>query len=158
MYPDDGCIEPVLHIVTHIPINQEEVVMTKDSISWSSNYNTIEVNPNDLNRLMELVFHDKIADKAFNNRETRIAPGIPNNHVGNIRIDHDYMTAVKALYQGHTVQIFNWDINIERVNEVFQGSERERFMINMPDGMPGIIASEVYELLESYNIDMLPHL
>ena len=127
-------------------------------IPWSSNYNTIEVNPDDLTKLLKLVFHDQIADKAFDNTYTRVAPGVPVNHIGNIRIDHDYQTALKALYQGHTVQIFNWDINIERVCENFQNSKSEKFIINMPDGMPGIIASEVYELLKSHNIGLIYHL
>jgi hypothetical protein len=96
-------------------------------IPWSSNYNTIEVNPDDLTELLTLVFHGQIANK--------------------------------ALYQGHSVQIFNWDINIERVcDNVVGNSRNERFIITMPDGMPGIIASEVYELLKSHNIGLIYHL
>jgi hypothetical protein len=128
-------------------------------IPWSSNYNTIEVNPDDLTELLTLVFHGQIANKAFDNTYTRVAPGVPVNHIGNIRIDHDHQTAIKALYQGHSVQIFNWDINIERVcDNVVGNSRNERFIITMPDGMPGIIASEVYELLKSHNIGLIYHL
>tara|TARA_R100000808_G_C2113765_1_gene127058 strand:+ start:529 stop:960 length:432 start_codon:yes stop_codon:yes gene_type:complete len=140
------------------PFKLYDTDLNDDHISWSSNYNAIEVKPDDIPQLMTLVFHDNIADKAFNNSDTHVAPGVPSNHIGNMKIEHDYRTAVKALYQGHSVQIFNWDINIDRVHEVFQDSERERFVITMPDGMPGIIASEVYELLKSHNIGLRYHL
>jgi len=128
-----------------------------DDIPWSSNYNAIEVNPEDLEKLMTLVFHDKIAD-AFRRSDTHVAPGVPDNHINDRRIEYDYITAVKALYQGHSIQIFNWDINIEMVRENFINSQKERFMITMPDGMPGYIAEEIWTVLRPEGIGMIYHL
>ena len=130
----------------------------KDSIiPWRSNYNTIEVCHEDVPQLMDLIFHENIAN-AFNNDDTHVAPGIPSNHIGNTAIKYDRTSAVKALNEGHTIQIFNWDINISKFVDQARPNDIPRFIINMPDGMPGVIASEVYELLKSNNIGLTFHL
>ena len=80
-----------------------------DDIPWSSNYNMIEVNPDDIDKLNGIAKTRSFKNIAFD-----------------VNIEYD-------------------DIN-------------HRYLINMPDGMPGIIASEVYELLKSHNIGLRYHL
>ena len=130
-----------------------------DNVPWSSNYNMIEVNPDDIPKLMELVFKDKMyLGGGIGENIMHIAPGVPDNHLPNgQRVDYsndqDYMLAVDALHRGDKIQIFNWDINMRK-----DEYNDDRFLIGMPDGMPGFIADEVWRLLRSKDIGMIYHI
>jgi len=80
-----------------------------DDIPWSANYNMIEVNPNDINKLKDIA-----KTKAFKN--------------------------------------LAFDVNIE-YDEV-----NYRYLINMPDGMPGSIADKIWKFLRPKGIGMTYHL
>ena len=130
-----------------------------NSIPWSDNYNMIEVNPDDITKLMKLVFKKKIAEK-FDvpaSNILNIASGIPDNHLSNgqrvfYTKDNDYMLAIDALNKGNRIQIFNWDINIEK-----DKNNNNRFLISMPDGMPRCIANDVWRILKHEGIGMIYH-
>ena len=78
-------------------------------IPWSSNYNMIEVNPDDINKLKGIA-----KTKAFKN--------------------------------------IAFDINIE------YDDIKNRYLINMPDGLPDTIADKIWKFLRTKDIGMIYHL
>ena len=80
-----------------------------DDIPWSSNYNMIEVNPDDIDKLKDIAKTKAFKDIAF-------------------------------------------DISIEFDETNY------RYVINMPDGLPGSIADKIWKFLRPKCIGMIYHL
>tara|TARA_R110002020_G_scaffold443766_1_gene655017 strand:- start:993 stop:1238 length:246 start_codon:yes stop_codon:yes gene_type:complete len=78
-------------------------------IPWSSNYNMIEVNPDDIKKLKDIAETQDFKNIAFD-----------------INIEHDTIN--------------------------------NRYLINMPDGLPGSIADKIWKFLKPKNIGMIYHL